>query len=422
MTQLAIHGGEPTRTTPFPTCGDGTGRLYGKEEFAALAEIVETGKTGKWHGHFVKDFERECAEAYGVKHCVTSTSGTTAIHTALGALDLEPGDEVITSPITDLGTIFPILYQLAIPIFADVDPQTGNITAEHIERQLSRRTRAIMPVHLSGQLCDMDPVMRLARRHGLFVIEDCSQAHYAEYNGELAGAIGDLGAFSMQASKQVNAGEGGYTITNDEGLGRRARLFADKGWPRDAAGDERDHLFLGPNYRMNEVTAALAICQLRKVKQIVARRRDSAGRLCELLGDIEGVIPPKVVKGADPTWWRFTFAIDPEELGASYAEFGEAIRAEGLPFSLGYMPHGVFEYRAIRDRITFGTSGYPWTLPGAREGITYLREDYPNTMRYLTSQFGMSWNEGITLGDVQDIAMAIRKVADWYREAGGREA
>jgi len=415
MTQLAIRGGAPTRTKPFPSCGDTTGRLYGEEELAALTEVVETGKTGKWHGHFVKDFERECAEVHGVQHCVTSTSGTTAIHTALGALDLEPGDEVITSPITDLGTIFPILYQLAIPIFADVDPETGNITAEEIERQVSHRTRAIMPVHLSGQPCDMDPIMQLAHEHKLFVIEDCSQAHYAEYNGALVGTIGHLGAFSMQASKQINAGEGGFTITNDDGLGHRARLFADKGWPRDTAADARDHLFLGPNYRMNEVTAALAICQLRKVKQIVAQRRGSGRRLCQLLGEIEGATPPEIVKGADPTWWRFTFTIDPEVLGTSHAEFGGAIRAEGLPFGLGYMPHGVFEYRAIRDRITFGTSGYPWALPGVRADITYRREDYPNTMRYLTTQFGMSWNEGITLDDVEDIARAIEKVAGWYR-------
>lgn len=415
MATPAIHGGKPTRTKPFPSCGDASGRLYGKQELAALAEIVQTGKTGKWHGHFVKDFEAECAAAYGVAHCVSSTSGTTAIHTALGALDLEPGDEVITSPITDLGTIFPILFQLAIPIFADVDPQTGNVTAKEIEKQISRKTKAIMPVHLSGQPCDMGPVMRLARKHKLFVIEDCSQAHYAAYKGKLAGTIGDLGAFSMQSSKQINAGEGGYTITNNDALGRRARLFADKGWPRDAAGAERDHLFLGPNYRMNEVTGALALCQLRKAKQIVAKRRRSAEKLCELLAEIDGVMPPKVVKGANPSWWRFTFTIDPKQLGVDYAEFGKAIRAEGLPFGVGYIPHGVFEYRAIRDRITFGTSGYPWTLPGARKGIEYRREDYPNTMRYLSSHFGMNWTEGITVGDARDIAKAIKKVADWHR-------
>ena len=417
MAKLAIHGGKPTRTKPFPSCGDATGRLYGKEELAALTEIVENGKLGKWHGHFVKDFEKECADAYGVKHCITSTSGTTAIHTALGALDLEPGDEVITSPITDLGTIFPILFQLAIPIFADVDPETGNITAKEIEKRLSHKTKVIMPVHLAGQPCDMGPIMRLARKHKLSVIEDCSQSHYAEYKGKLADTIGHLGAFSMQASKQITAGEGGYTLTNDDALGRRARLFADKGWPRDGVGDERDHLFLGPNYRMNELTGAVALCQLRKAKQITAKRRRGAERLCQLLSEIEGVIPPKIVKGANPSWWRFTFSIDSGKLGVSGAEFGKAIRAEGLPFGFGYIPHGVFEYRALRDRITFGTSGYPWTLPDARPDIVYRREDFPNTMRYLTGHFGMSWTEGITVSDARDIGRAIKKVAEWFRKS-----
>lgn len=415
MAKLAIHGGKPVRTKPFPSSGNATGRLYGKEELAALKEVVETGNLGKWYGHFVRDFEAECAKAYGVKHCITSTSGTTAIHTALGALDLEPGDEVITSPITDMGTIFPILFQLAIPIFADVDPATGNITAKSIEKQLSPKTRAIMPVHLSGQPCDMGPIMRLARKHKLLVVEDCSQAHYSEYKGKLAGTIGHMGAFSMQSSKQVNAGEGGYTITNDDALGRRARLFADKGWPRDGVGDERDHLFLGPNYRMNEMTGAVALGQLRKVKQIVAKRRRSAERLRQLLAEIDGVKPPKVVKGANPSWWRFTFSIDPKKLGCTYADFWKAIRAEGLPFGLGYIPHGVFEYRAIRDRLTFGRSGYPWNLPDARKGIEYRREDYLGVTQYLSSHFGMGWSEGITVGDARDIAKAVKKVADWFR-------
>ncbi len=415
MSKLAMHGGKPVRTKPFPSSGTAAGRFYGKEELAALKEVIETGLTGKYYGHFVKDFETECAKAYGVKHCITSTSGTTSIHVALGALDLQPGDEVITSPITDMGTIFPILFQLAVPIFADVDPQTGNITAKTIEAQLSRKTKAVMPVHLSGQPCDMGPIMRLARKHKLYVIEDCSQAHFAEYKGKLVGTIGHIGAFSMQSSKQINAGEGGYTITNDDRLGRRARLFADKGWPRESPTDPRDHLFLGPNYRMNELTGAFALCQLRKAKRIIAARRRSAERLCERLAQIEGVIPPKIIKGANPTWWRFTFSIDRDKLGCDYQEFGRALRAEGLPFSVGYIPHGVFEYGAIRNRLTFGASGYPWTLPEARKGIEYRPEDYPGVAEYLSSHFGMGWSEGITLRDANDIARGVKKVADWFR-------
>ena len=157
------------------------------------------------------------------------------------------------------------------------------------------------------------------------------------------------------------------------------------------------------------------MCQLRKAKQITAKRRRSAERLCQLLSEINGVRPPKVVKGANPSWWRFTFSIDTDKLVVTFEEFGKAIRAEGMPFCFGYIPHGVFEYRALRDRITFGASGYPWSLPDARKDIVYRREDFPNTMRSLTTHFGMSWIEGITVSDAQDIGRAVRKVAEWYR-------
>ncbi len=410
---LAIHGGQPYRTQAFPSVGNASGRMLGDEEIALLTEVIREGKLNRVGGTKVAKLEAEFAEIYGAKHAIAATSGTAALHVAMGALNLEPGDEVITTTITDMGTVIAILMCNLVPIFADVDPRTGIITAETIAKQITPKTRAIIVVHLFGQMADMDPILALAKERNLLVIEDCAQAHMSEYKGHTAGTMGIMGCFSFQQSKQMTTGDGGMVITDDDGLANRARLFADKGWPR--MGDYRGHLFLGPNYRLTELQGAVGLAQVRKIHEIVARRRRSAELLAKLLKEIPGVNPPYITPGANPTWWIFSFTIDEKALGVSSADFGKAIRAEGAPFSMGYIPNPVFEYPVIAERKTFGTSGIPWTLPQARPGITYDRKDYPGTMWFLSNKFTMSWNEGLTEDDARDIAGAIAKVAKYYR-------
>jgi dTDP-4-amino-4,6-dideoxygalactose transaminase len=413
--KLAIHGGEPYRTASFPSVGNASGRMLGDEELELLTEVIRSGHLNRVGGTKVPALEEAFAEIYGREHAVAVTSGTAALHTAVGALNLEPGDEVITTTVTDMGTIIAILMCNLVPIFADIDPRTGIITAETIEAQITEKTQAIIVVHLFGQMADMDPILALAAKHDLAVIEDCAQAHMSEYKGHLSGTMGDMGCFSFQQSKQMTTGDGGMVITDDGDLARHARLFADKGWPRGSQG-ERGHLFLGPNYRMTELQGAVGLAQVGKIKEIVARRRKTAEMLAAELADIPGINPPYVLPEANPTWWILPFTIDEDVLGVTPSEFSEAIRAEGMPFRVGYIPNPIFEYPVIRDRKTFGSSGIPWTLPQARKGITYDRADYPGTMQFLTETFVTSWNEGMTEDDVKDIAGGLSKVARYFRE------
>ena len=413
QSKLAIYGGSPYRTRPFPSVGNASGRWLGEEEKKLLAEVIDSGALNRNNGSKVARLERTWAEMHDVPYALAVTSGTAALHTAVGALNLEPGDEVITTPITDMGTAIAILACNLVPTFADVDPRTGNIAAETIEKQITEKTRAVIVVHLFGQPADMEPILALARERDLRVIEDCAQAHRAEYRGRLVGTMGDMGCFSYQQSKQMTTGDGGMVITRDERLATRARLFADKGWARGVAG-YRGHMFLGMNYRMTELQGAVGLAQAGKLEDIVAQRRHTAEMLSESIARIPGLSPPYLASGARSAWWILLFTTEEDVLGIAPPEFAEAIRAEGMPFRLGYIPNPLFEYDVIRERKTFGTSGIPWTLPQARQGITYDRRDYPGTIHFLKQVFVTNWNEGMTMEDVRDIDGGLAKVASYF--------
>ena len=248
---------------PIPSDQDASGRLLGDEEIALVTEAIRSGTLTSTKGTFVKSFVADFAALIGVTHASACASGTAAIHAAIAAIDPAPGDEIVTSPITDMGAITPIIYQTAIPVFADVDPRTGNVTAETIERVLSPKTRAIIVTHLFGNPAEMGPILELAARHGIPVIEDCAQAYGATYDGRPVGTLGAIGCFSLQQGKHITTGEGGMVVTDDAELGRRMRLFIDKAW---GYGDEKpDHYFAALNARMTELQGAVALAQLRKL-------------------------------------------------------------------------------------------------------------------------------------------------------------
>jgi len=325
MPQLAIDGGIPVRTQPLTG-----GKKWGWEELREVVDVFESGQYFRSGGTKVEQFERDFAAAYGVRHAVASTSGTAAIHLAIGMINPEPGDEIITGPITDLGSVVPILLQGAIPVFADSDPQTFCMDPADIERQITDRTRALMVVHLFGNPCDMDAVQDIARRHNLPLIEDCSQAHGTEYRGRLCGTLGDIGCFSLQASKHITTGDGGMTITADKALGERGRLFMDKGWTRQPGWGPRTYLFLAPNYRMNEITGAVGCAQIHKLTDVVSRRRARGDRLTALIGEVPGIRPQQATPGGQLTYWLYALAVEP---GGPYTaeEFATALSAEGIP-------------------------------------------------------------------------------------------
>ncbi|MBV8172581.1 MAG: DegT/DnrJ/EryC1/StrS family aminotransferase, partial [Candidatus Eremiobacteraeota bacterium] len=249
----------------LPSDQDATGRDLGDEELALLERAVRSGTLTSTKGSFVPTLEKRFAQLLGMKYAYACASGTGAIHTAIAALNPEPGEEIITSPITDMGALAPILYQGAIPVFADVDPKTACITAQTIAACLSRRTRAIVVTHLFGHPCDMGPILQLARENEIPVIEDCAQAFLTRSQGRFAGTFGRIACFSMQQGKHMTSGEGGIVATNDPLLARRMYLFINKAW---GYGDpDPDHYFLALNYRMSELPGAVALALLDKLEE-----------------------------------------------------------------------------------------------------------------------------------------------------------
>jgi dTDP-4-amino-4,6-dideoxygalactose transaminase len=404
VARLAIDGGQPVRSDPFPTTANASGRTLGKEEIDALRTVIESGQLSRVGGSQVPALESEFGALIGAEHVVASTSGTSAIHLAVSAVELEPGDEVIVPPITDFGTIVGVLAQNAVPIFADVDPISGCITADTVSRVLSERTRAIIVVHLFGGGAPVNDIVALARPRGITVIEDCAQAYLAVPPGgdTYAGTRADIGCFSLQQSKHVTSGDGGLTITDDPAIIRHMRLFSDKGWPRDTG--ERTHLFHGFNYRMTELQGAVARAQFGKLPGVIASRRRSAHRLAEQLSDLSGLTLPADID-------RHSFWLLPLIVDFDNKRYGKALVAEGIPVSAGYLERPVYLVPALTERRVYGKSGFPFTAPPARREIVYAAGDCPAAEDMINrTLLVMQWNENYTAADVDDIAAAIRKV------------
>ncbi len=394
------------RTEPFPSNRD-----IGAEELEQLREVIESKQLNRGGGTKAKQLEEEFAQYMGARHCTASTSGTAAIHVALGALNLEPGSEVITAPITDMGTVIPILLQNCVPVFADVEHDTLNMDPDDLKRRITDRTRAIMPVHLTGDPCEMDPIMDLAQQHKLYVIEDCSQAYGTKYHGQQVGLIGDIGTFSLQQSKHITTGDGGLTVTNDDELGERCTLFANKGWPNYGKGD-RDYVMFGVNYRMTELQAAVALAQLKKLDHITTTRSARGNRLTELISDLPGITPAVVREGNVHTYWYYPLLIDQERLGCTTDEFAAALRATGIPAGAHYIGQPIFMYDLLREKRVYGTSNYPWSLQPRGQEVRYEQGECPQTEAALDDLIVLHVYEWYGEKEVEDMAAGIRAVVE----------
>ena len=287
----------------LPNDQDASGRTFGAEEIAAVTEVLTSGVLITTKGKYGKMLEKEFAERLGVKYAYACNSGSAAVHVAVAAINPNPGDEIVTTSITDMGALTPIIFQGAIPVFADVDPKTLNVTAETIEKVLSERTKAIIVTHLFGNPCEMGAVMKLADSRNIPVIEDTAQSFLATCDGKYAGTIGTIGAFSFQQGKQMTTGEGGIVVTDDDALARRMFLFINKAW---GYGDQNpDHYFASLNYRMTELQAAVAYQQLKKLDFSVAQRQKMARLLDQKIKDIDGIESYKPVANSTMTYWKY---------------------------------------------------------------------------------------------------------------------
>ncbi len=328
---LAINGGPKTIDKNF------SWPVFDETEINAIVDIVRSGKWGNPDcSDIVKDFEDEFASFCGTRYALTSVNGSVALRLALIASGVKPGDEVIIPPYTFIATASIVLEANCVPVFVDIDPDTYNLDPEKIEAAITKRTRAIIPVHFAGMACDMDRIMKIAGKHNLKVIEDACHGHGAEYKGRKLGSIGDAGCFSFQSSKNLTSGEGGMIITNDEKLYDMMNSLRNVG--RVKGGEWYEHHNAGCNYRITQLQVTLLASQFKRLEEQTLRRHENGTYLNSLLEGIDGIKP--LARGRGETlhsYHIYIFKYDGSKFnGLPKAEFARMLAAEGVPCFMGY--------------------------------------------------------------------------------------
>ena len=347
---LAVDGGAPVRTAPWPSWP-----IWNDTEVRALTEVVNSGNWFGPTGTKVHEYVETWSRLHQAKHMVPCTNGTQALEIALRAAGVKAGDEVIVPPYTFIATASAVVQVNAIPVFADIDPDSYNLDPAAAEAAITDKTAALMPVHVAGLPADMDAFRDLASRKGLLLIEDAAQAHLAEWNGTPVGALGDAGIFSHQASKNLNGGEGGCILTNDDKLYDRAWSLVNAGRVRE--GGWYEHAFLSGNYRMTEWQGAILCAQITRLEEQTDRRNENGLHLAAGLEKIPGIRPLKRdARVTRHAYHLFCFRYDPSAFaGLSHEKFMKALNAEGIPCNRGYEPL----YRSDAFRINPDTHPFP---------------------------------------------------------------
>jgi dTDP-4-amino-4,6-dideoxygalactose transaminase len=383
--KLALDGGP--RTVP-----EGMIQSWPPVTQADRERVLQVFDNNQFHTNgapFAQELQRRWAEYCGVRFCLSVNGGTSALHMAVAAAGVRPGDEVITSAYSYWATAASILHQNAIPVFVDVDPRTATMDPTQIEDAITDRTTAIFPVHIHGMPADLDPILAVARKHGLPVISDCCQAHGARYKGKPVGGVEDIAGFSLNRSKNLSGGEGGLVTTDNEDFHRR--LEAVFGFREvTVATDEGDRIFagLGQNYRPHEFINAFVCSQLDRFEEMNGQRRAFANTVTSALEEIPGVAGPHVPEYADPCYWSYLFEVRPAELGLDLTPLQfrgallQALQAEGVPAGGPHEP--VPQLAIFQDKVGHG-KGCPWTCRFGRD-IVYRMEDYPATQTVFESR------------------------------------
>ncbi len=336
--------------------------VLGEREIAYVAECIRTGWVSS-AGRFIKEFEDRWAAYCGMRHGVAVSSGTAALHVAIGCVGLKPGDEVIMPTFTIISCALAVVHNGGIPVLVDSDRHTWCMDPSQIEARITPRTRAILPVHIYGHPMDMDPVLELARKHSLFVVEDAAEAHGAEYKRRRCGGLGDLSCFSFYANKIITTGEGGMVLTNDPDHAERARSLRNLCFQ---AGRRFYHSELGHNFRLTNLQAALGVAQVERVDELVARKRRIGEAYTERLRDLEALILPVEEDWAKNVYWMYGTVIR-EETGLDAVALAGRLRDRGVetrPFFLGMHEQPVFLKRGF-----FQDERYPVAEWLARQGL-----------------------------------------------------
>ena len=393
---LALDGGQPVRNTLLP---------YGRQsidegDIQAVVDVLRSD----WltTGPKVGEFEEAFAARVSAERAVSFTSGTAALHAAAFAAGLKAGDEAITTPLTFAATANCVLYQQATPVFADTCPDTLNIDPEQLDRKITAKTRAVLPVDYAGHPAELASILEIARQHGLIVIEDACHALGAEYDGKRVGSIADMTVFSFHPVKHITTGEGGMVATDNAQFAETLRRFRNHGISSDArqrqtAGQwHYEMVLLGLNYRLPDFACALGLSQLTKLDANLTRRRAIAARYAAAFGELPGVIPPAVRSNANPAWHLYPIRLDLDKLTADRRQFFRALRAENIGVNVHYIPVHMHPYY----RQTFGYKG----------------GEYPIAERAYEQLISLPMFHGMSDDDIQDVITAVNKVMNHYAD------
>lgn len=428
VNKLALLGGDPIRQELFPAYN-----TIGKEEEDAAVRVIRSGilseYLGAWHDDFyggteVRAFEKEWADAYQAKHAVSVNSATSGLYVAVGAAGVGPGDEVIVSPYTMIASATSALVFNGVPVFADVDPGTFNISPATIEPAITKYTKAIVVVHLFGQPADMDGIMALAKKHSLIVIEDCAQVPFASYKGRPVGTLGHMGVFSLNYHKHIHTGEGGVVTTNDDDLAERMRLIRNHAEAVVARKGTTNLVnMIGFNFRLGEIECAMGRTQLQKGHALVDQRRENVGYLEERLKGLPGLKPAPVLDGVEHSYYVHPLLYNRGETGVSRALYVDAIKAE-LPATSMREKHGVligggyvrplYWEPIFQEMVGYGDKQCPFKCPHYEGNASYERGLCPNVeeahLETLITHEMM--RPGMSHKDLDDVAQAFEKVSN----------
>jgi dTDP-4-amino-4,6-dideoxygalactose transaminase len=402
---LAINGGTPVRKNPWPKWP-----VVTDDDVNAVANAVRSGKWSSNLGEEIHQFENEFAAYNSVKHAICVNSGNAALQIALSALGVRAGDEVIVPDYTYIATATAVLMNGAVPVLVDIDPQTYNIDPAAVRRAITPRTKAIIPVHFSGSVCAMDELMQIARENDLAIVEDAAHSHGGTWRGKALGTIGDMGCFSFQASKNLNSGEGGCIVTDNDDAAQICRAIASNG--RVPRGIWYEHFINGSTFRMTEMQGALLRSQLTRLKKQTALRDKNGRILDEELAKIDGISP--MLRDPDQELHPhhlYMFRYDENTIGLPKSTFVERLNAEGIPATPGYgLPlhqQPVFSGENIPE--LFAAHNAPH-----RDAYDYKNTNSPVTEKACASQ-AMWLTQSVLLAEpeeMQDIVDAIVKVRD----------
>lgn len=416
--RLALLGGSPVRTKRYPY-----NITTGKEEKKAVLRVLNKGLLSEFEGtnnqYFmggeeVRLLEKEWAKKFKTGFAVAFNSATSALFSAIGALGIGPGDEVITTPYTMAATAAAILAYNAIPVFSDIELDYYSLDPTILEPKITARTKAIFVTHIFGHPADMDPIMKLAKRHGLKVIEDAAQSPGALYRGKMTGTIGNIGVYSLNSNKMIQCGEGGMAVTNDSRLAERLRLIRNHAEAVIASGRKTDNLvnMLGWNYRMNEIEAAISREQLKKLDCLLEKRIKLVNYLNNKLKGVYGISVPKVRGDSTHVYYRYAIKIDLGKLGINAGLFVKALNAEGMDFYVSYVKP-LYLGPLYQRRIVYGSKGCPFKCRFYKGKVNYQKGICPNAE--LLEDVLIS-TEVVrppqTTKDMDKIAAAIKKVTD----------